>query len=230
DVFSNYLKAQEASPAAIVPADLQNDQVVIFDFSSQNPALDQFDLTDVGAMNRYVFGSIEKAGAKLGAGGYLEERAVYQKSAVFDTMEGASRSIHLGIDLWMPAGTPIFCPLAARVHSFQDNANFGDYGPTIILEHPGEITFYSLYGHLSRESLLDLAEGQVLKAGEKFAAFGSEAVNGNWTPHLHFQLILDMQGKKGDYIGVAPKSELDFYKKNCPDPNLILGIPGLESV
>ena len=47
-------------------------------------------------------------------------------------------------------------------------------------------------------------------------------VNGDYPPHLHFQIINDLQGNFGDYLGVCSANELDFYKENCPDPNLIL--------
>ncbi|WP_238593699.1 hypothetical protein, partial [Endozoicomonas atrinae] len=53
-------------------------------------------------------------------------------------------------------------------------------------------------------------------------------VNGHWPPHLHFQVISDLLDQKGDFIGVAPKSERDYYLSICPDPNLILGIPSLK--
>ena len=227
DYLIQTLKKHQGQFASVVDVDFQKDKYLVFDFSVNNAELERFDLTNVAEMNNYVFGSIEQAGAKVGVGGYDEDRMVYQKSEVFHTQEGA-RSIHLGIDIWLPAGSAIFTPLDATVHSFQDNANFGDYGPTIILEHLLDgVVFYSLYGHLSRASLDGLVEGKQIQKGEKFAEFGDETVNGNWTPHLHFQLIKDMMGKKGDFIGVASKSERKFYLNHCPNPNLIMGVEGL---
>ena len=84
------------------------------------------------------------------------------------------------------------------------------------------MSFHTLYGHLSRASLENLSVGKSIKAGEKFAELGSAEVNGDWPPHLHFQIVADMQGKEGDYPGVAAKADLDFYKQNCPNPNLLL--------
>jgi len=79
----------------------------------------------------------------------------------------------LGIDITAIAGTEIFAPLEGSVHSFQNNSSFGDYGPTIILEHnlDGEI-FYTLYGHLSLNSLDELSEGKEIKKGQKIAELG----------------------------------------------------------
>lgn len=172
-------------------------------------------------MEDYIWAQIRAAGADFAVGGYNEERSVYQQSSVFDT-ENGSRSIHLGIDIWLPAQTPIFAPLSGKVHSFANNAATGDYGGTIILEHELENTvFYTLYGHLSLDSLQNLYEGKVFEKGELLCRLGEPAENGGWVAHLHFQIIADMRGKKGDFIGVAPKSERDYYLALCPNPLLI---------
>jgi murein DD-endopeptidase MepM/ murein hydrolase activator NlpD len=47
--------------------------------------------------------------------------------------ETEERNIHIGLDLWIKAGTPILSALDGKIHSFI-SAGFGDYGPTIILE------------------------------------------------------------------------------------------------
>jgi murein DD-endopeptidase MepM/ murein hydrolase activator NlpD len=165
-------------------------------------------------------------GDRLYAGGYDEDRAIYD-GPVFTPADGEeARTIHLGVDIFAPAGTAVFAPLDGRVHSFQDNANPKDYGPTIILEHTvtAELTFYTLYGHLSRESLVGLHAGQAFAAGEKVATLGAFDVNGSWPPHLHFQVILDMGTALGDFPGVFRKSERARWKRVCPDPAPLLGI------
>lgn len=228
NILEDILKAHQDRFSSLVPIDLKKETYYIFDFSTQNKDLEAFNLSDVEKMTQYVFETLAQHHAKVGVGGYNEERAVYQKSKVFDN-EGGSRSIHLGIDIWMPAFTPLFAPLKAKVHSFQNNDNFGDYGPTIILEHQLENqTFYTLYGHLSLSSLDDLEEGKEIAQGEKIGEIGPPEVNGNWTPHLHFQVMKDMLNKKGDFIGVAPKSARAYYLDICPNPNLILGLPDLD--
>jgi murein DD-endopeptidase MepM/ murein hydrolase activator NlpD len=137
------------------------------------------------------------------------------------------RYIHLGVDIWMPAGTAVFAPLDAKVHSFADNIGYGNYGPTIILEHnpASEIRFYTLYGHLSRADLEVISIGKKIEKGQCFAHFGNAEENGNWAPHLHFQIILDMGNNVGDYPGVASNSMLKYEKYNCPDPNIIINCP-----
>ena len=112
------------------------------------------------------------------------------------------------------------------VHSFQNNEGNCNYGPTIILRHEinTELTFYTLYGHLSLESLDGLSVGKKIKLGEQVATIGEIPINGNWPPHLHFQIMLDMLGFEGDFPGVAFPAEKEIWKSICPDPKYLLKI------
>ena len=155
----------------------------------------------------------------------MEHRTIYARSKLFDTAD-EPRRLHLGVDIWAEAGTPVYSPLAGHIHSFNDNKSFGDYGPTIILAHDLDgLTLYSLYGHLSRKSLLGVSIGQRIDKNQAIGAFGTCQENGEWPPHLHFQLMFDMEGMEGDYPGVCRFSEKDKYTKNIPDPQLILRFP-----
>ncbi len=123
----------------------------------------------------------------------------------------------------VPVATEVHSPLDGIVHSFQDNKQTADYGPTIILEHHLDgVTFYTLYGHLSRSALKTLRVGQKIKKGQFIASVGTPQENGGWPEHLHFQIIDDMQGEKGNFIGVIEPSKVGYWAKRCPDPNLIL--------
>jgi murein DD-endopeptidase MepM/ murein hydrolase activator NlpD len=144
---------------------------------------------------------------------------------VFDAEKpGAEpRRLHLGIDIWGKPHTAVMAPLAGIVHSFAFNNNFGDYGVTIILTHIlDDITYYTLYGHLSLNDIKNLREGERIEKGDVFAEFGLPMENGHWPPHLHFQIIIDLENYKGDYPGVCKYSEREKYLSNCPDPDLIL--------
>ena len=162
---------------------------------------------------------LQSANADVAYGGYLEKRNLYQRSSVFQQPDTEARNIHLGVDLWTKSGTPVLAAWDGVIHSYQDNQAFGDYGPTIIIKHTfSETTFYTLYGHLHRANLTFLQIGQKVQAGEVIASLGVAEENGDYAPHLHFQIILDLQDKLGDYPGVCAASELDFYKSNCLDP------------
>jgi murein DD-endopeptidase MepM/ murein hydrolase activator NlpD len=192
-------------------------------FSPSNLDLERVDLKNTADFDRYVTQQLRSSGKIFGIGGYLEQRAIYQRSAAFATAEADFRNIHLGIDIWTEAGKPIFIPLEGKIHSFQNNVGFGNYGATIILEHElGEKKLYSLYGHLCLSDIENLAIGQEFKAGALIAHVGPFPENGDWPPHLHFQLMWDLLGNVGDFPGVCSQREIEKYTAICPNPNLIL--------
>ncbi len=157
-------------------------------------------------------------------GRYQEPRLVYQGD---NYLEGSNRrTIHLGIDVFAPAKTAVFAPMESTVLSVQDNVAEFDFGPTVILEHEIQenLKFWTLYGHLSRTSIVRLREGQKIKKGAPFATLGDKSENGNWSPHLHFQLITNLLGQKGNFSGVANFDYLDVWKRICPDPSMLLGV------
>lgn len=195
---------------------------IAIDLSEANEELKKINISSSDAFTGFIEDYLKKSGKKVAFGGYREVRKLYRRSELFQNTEEA-REVHLGLDFWAPAHTTVLAVLDGKIHSFKDNVNFGDYGPTIIIEHEwkGEL-FYSLYGHLSRSSLLDLQEGQQVKQGDKIAELGAPEENGDYAPHLHFQLIKELNEKRGDFPGVASKRELDFYLQNCPDPNLLV--------
>lgn len=198
------------------------DRLCPFDLTADNKELTSDIVDDTATFSAWAEDQLLKAGARYGTGGYNENRTIYNRSAHFDTGE-EPRRLHLGIDIWGRAGTPVYNFYDAKVHSFRNNDNFGDYGATVILEYELDgLTFYALYGHLSLSSLDGLTEGQTVPAGQQFAFFGIPGENGNWPPHLHFQLMFDMQGKKGDYPGVCQFSRKADFLANCPDPAMIL--------
>jgi len=162
---------------------------------------------EAGPGPRKETGPLDKGGAAAGSATHSEE----------------PRRLHLGIDVWGPAGTRVMSPLDGIIHSFAFNNNDSDYGATLILTHQlAGIGFHTLYGHLSLNSLKNLYEGKNISKGEVIGEFGMRFENGNWPPHLHFQLIRDMQGWRGDYPGVCRFSERATWMANCPDPDLIL--------
>lgn len=165
---------------------------------------------------------LKSLGKPFAIGGYGEDRKLYRRSAAFGDEHGRYRSVHLGIDIWAAAGTPVYAALDGVVHSFQDNAAQGDYGPTIILQHE---TVHTLYGHLDRASLRGLAVGQTVRQGQRIGALGDANENGGWPPHVHFQVIREMGSWRGDYPGVAFAHEREQALANCPDPNEILQLP-----
>ncbi|WP_040282827.1 peptidoglycan DD-metalloendopeptidase family protein [Psychroserpens damuponensis] len=199
-------------------------EYIILDLSITNTTLNTLNVSSSETLEHYIHSHKQNHSAKVAFGGYLETRNIYQRSTYFkNTDPETERNIHLGVDLWIAAETPILTPLDAEVHSFKNNTNHGDYGPTIILKHTVEHQeFFTLYGHLSLASIQNLKVGQTFKKGEQIATLGDASVNGDYAPHLHFQIIKDLQGYVGDYPGVCSKKDLEFYRENCLDPELLL--------
>jgi len=195
------------------------------DLSISNVDLSKIDMGNTNDFETYVENILQKNNAKVAFGGYNEERNLYKSSQLFNENEKEERNIHIGMDLWIKAGTPILAALDGTVHSFNYNAGLGDYGPTIILKHQLENhTFYTLYGHLSLESITEIEIGEAFKKGQKLATLGNSAINGDYAPHLHFQIIKNIGNYFGDYPGVCSKNDLEYYLENCPDPNILLKI------
>ena len=228
-LVSSLLLRHQATFGPVLPIDLNGPAVARLDFTASNPLVAAADLYDSAAFEQLINEMLVSQQATIGVGGYLENRVIYRRSEHFGPgVAVEARSLHLGVDVWLPAGISVFAPLPAVVHSLADNDTFGDYGPTVILQHELENTvFYTLYGHLSRRDLQLLRPGQRLEQGEAFATVGPFPENGDWPPHLHFQVIADLQGRVGDFPGVAPPSERNVWAAMCPDPNLLLQIDKL---
>lgn len=189
------------------------------DLSVTNKDLEAIDLSSVNQQQAYIDQVAQQKNASILYGGYLEKRNLYKHSSYFASENHNDRNIHLGIDFWCPAGSPVVAPLNGTVHSFNNNINPGDYGPTILLKHElGDKLVYTLYGHLSIESLAILSEGQPIQKGETIAFLGDHTVNGGYSPHLHFQVMLALDNNVGDYPGVCSQDQLAYYQKNCIDP------------
>lgn len=222
--YTSYLSFATKTGLKVLDASISLSEYKSIDLSVSNEDLKSIDITSAKEFEDYINAYLKRNNAKVAYGGYLEKRNLYNRSSNFNQNFGNNdRNIHLGIDLWCDAGTKVLAVLDGEIHSFKNNTQIADYGPTIILKHKfngGE--FHTLYGHLSVASLENLEVGQQIQQGQTIATLGAAEVNGDYAPHLHFQFIKDMQGKFGDYAGVSSKTDLEFYKNNCLDPNLLL--------
>lgn len=230
DVLGLWLHSHETDFYPVVDFDAANQKIAKLDLSPGNTNFGVKDYETTAALNSFIEKEKEKFGATYLIGGYNELRNMYLRSALFDSnlqpdlvAAEEPRNIHLGVDIWGAVHTKIYAPLDGVIHSFAFNNNFGDYGATIILQHQIKNgNFYSLYGHLALQDIEQIKTGQKICRGEQFAHFGAPNENGDWPPHLHFQLILNINNNKGDYAGVCKQSEAAFYLQNCPNPDVIL--------
>lgn len=212
----------------ILGTKFKRDDYCEMDLSIYNTEFEVLNVSTFEGLEAHVNETLINNDAKIGIGGYLENRPIYRTSELYSVEEENNRCIHLGIDLWTEADTKVFAPLDGVVHSFKYNNNPLDYGGTIILEHrfAGAI-FYTLYGHLSLKSLDSLLKGKVIEKGNCFCRLGDPKENGGWPPHLHFQLILDMLDNEGDFKGVSCESDMAYYSGLCPNPAVFFEVAGL---
>lgn len=218
-MLAEVLKAHKGQYQNLVPFRPGIDRVIRLDLSGENGELTPEVFGNTPLFSEYIESKIRQSGARYGIGGYLENRKVYARSRVFDATIGHEepRTLHLGLDIWGEAGTPVMAPYGGIVHSIGNHPEYGNYGATIILQHHlSHHTFFTLYGHLAFSDLTTKT-GKEVVGGEVFAHFGMPDENGHWPPHLHFQIIEDLEGYAGDYPGVCTLSRRQYFAANCPD-------------
>lgn len=209
----------------VIEGSIPYTQYVPIDLSISNMELSKIDISDSKAFEIFIENRLQGYNAKVAYGGYNEVRNLYNQAPLFNDEQSEERNIHIGMDLWIKAGTPVLAAIDGTVYGFDFNTGKGNYGPTIILKHTiKNQIFYTLYGHLSVESIENIEIGTIFKKGQTLATLGDSSVNGGYSPHLHFQIIKNIEDNFSDYPGVCSKKDLDYYLENCPDPNLLLKI------
>jgi peptidoglycan LD-endopeptidase LytH len=221
------LKKRKGSFHPVVPFEPARDKLLKLDFTENNKEISDEMLGDTNKFTGYINEKLKNSNARYGIGGYNEHRIVYRMSRVFDPVKPGDepRRLHLGTDIWGKPRTAVMAPMDGIVHSFGIHDEPGNYGTVIILSHrlDGKV-FFTLYGHLGQNSVKNLEEGDRVAAGDIFGELGIPAENGQWPPHLHFQIIIDLDNYRGDYPGVCKYSEREAYLANSPDPDLILNL------
>ncbi len=222
NIFVDYAPSAKAiSPVKLSPSTPWLDlSVGSLDFGTIDSLLDSPGLDQ--AINLLM----TEAKSTVAIGRYDEARAFYTTDAFASQGNDAPawRTVHTGMDFFTAPGTEVFAVLDGMVHSFANNTADRDYGPCVVLEHrvSNDLVFFTLYGHLSTDSLSGLALGKAIHKGDTIGRVGTLHENGHWPPHLHFQVILDMLGKQGDFPGVAFAHQRELWKSISPDPWLLL--------
>ena len=225
-----WLAANGGATASILDVDLRTAPSVVFDLSVGSRFLGADPgAAETPALTEKIFREMKRAGTSLGVGRYDEPRPLYAspRFGASGNPTDERRTVHLGLDLFVESGVAVRAPVDGVVCVAANNDAPLDYGPLVILQHEtddGE-KFFTLYGHLSKETLVGLKVGQRIGRGEEFARIGATEENGGWTPHVHFQIILDLLELGADFPGVAYASQRAVWTGLSPDPNLLLGIP-----
>ena len=180
-------------PLFVFDVDLRTVPSVVLDLSvgSQFLSANRRE-SETSALTRKICDVMEEAKVSIAIGRYDEARLLYS-SPLFGADPSPleeRRTIHLGMDLFAEPGTAIQAPIEGVIHTLANNAAPLDYGPLVILQHDaGDAgVFFTLYGHLDKESLARLKTGQRLARGEKFARIGGlrKTAAGHYTPFPNY--------------------------------------------
>lgn len=231
EAFKNWAKNKEFSLQDLFPTVVKKEAIHI-DLSIHNTLV-----RTINEFNNLLYFEEKleeiqvKNTTKIIAGGYLEKRALYTSDNYKrNTKTGIEkRDTHLGVDFWLPAKTPVNTILDGEIVCITDDNFEKGYGGLLILKHRTENNvFYTLYGHLSLASIAHHKIGNFLLKGTEIGVLGNASENGNWVPHLHFQIMLTLLDFKNDFPGVAYESEIDYWKSICPNPNLLFKLKALD--
>lgn len=156
-----------------------------------------------------------------GIGKYNEHRPGMYTGDLFEI---EVRTIHMGIDIGAPVGTPVFAFDDGRILHQGYNSEPYDYGHVMVTEHrdPDGNLFWVLLGHLSKDSVAHLPTGSEFNKGDLLGWIGNKSENGGWNPHLHIQLTTE-RPETHDLPGVVSIQERQEALKRFPDPRNILG-------
>ena len=227
--FENWAKKHNFSLVDLFPT-IQRNQIHHLDLSVSSAfAGHQEEFNNLDLFQFKIDQLQKEVPNKILTGGYLEPRSLYTSSE-YDTIGNygrQSRSIHLGIDFWLPIYTPVHALFDGEVVVAVNNEGDKEYGGLIVLKHQQDnFCFYTLYGHNTIESVQHHAVGDVIKKGKQVAVLANYPENGNWAPHLHFQVMLSLLDYKNDFPGVGYFHQIEVWKSICPDPNLLFKLDG----
>ena len=225
--YDQWLKNNKKNLASVIAVDFSKTPFLKLDLQVDSLELgNNNDFSTIEQFDKTIKRMLEEAGVDYGLGGYGEVRPFYSTDAykVMGNDGPHWRTVHLGVDVWAPAETVVYAPLDGTIFKVKNNAGERDYGPTIILKHEinDQLTFYTLYGHLSLSANQKLKVGDKVIKGSPLTRIGPAPENGNWPPHLHFQILLDPLEGDGDFPGVAFPSEQEVWKSICPNPNIFI--------
>ena len=229
NAVTHWLQTHRSEIGPIVEPDLQSENIPVFDLSVGSPEIGNLPETrDTSLLAQKLAGRMQAAHSPAGIGRYDEVRIIHTSvEQRVETNDGpAWPTIHLGLDLFLAAGSPVYAPLAGVVHSLGTNDEPSRCA-TLVLEHTvpeGTLTFYTLYGNVDPDSLITFSKGMSVQQGMQIACTGGESTDDGLPPHLHFQLITDMLDRQGYFPAYALPDERDVWLSLCPGPNLIVGI------
>ncbi len=232
DKFKNWATKKQFYLTELFPT-IQKKDIELLDLSVSSTWIGQQDDFNNIDLFQYKLNQLQKKHpTKIISGGYLEPRPLYTSNS-YDKIGNygpESRTIHLGIDFWLPENTPVHALFEGEIVIAVNDHGNKEYGGLIVVKHlEAELEFYTLYGHLDPEGILHYQKGESIEKGQKIGVLGNQFVNGNWAPHLHFQVMLTLLDYTNDFPGVAYANQIAVWKSLCIDPNTLFKINNLQT-
>lgn len=168
-------------------------------------------LADPGFCAAWVEYLSRTHGNRFTYGGYMEDRRFLWRN----TYLTPPHTTHLGVDVNLPMGTPIVCPIEFELlEAFYDGDQNGGWGGRVLVETKHGLV---LFAHI----VTGLACKKYYRGNTIVGYIADQSCNGGWYPHLHVQAINDIRLMKN----------LDGYsrmykdiRKDYPNPLPLLGI------
>jgi len=188
------------------------------DLSEDGPHVEAVRNLSQRDLDKYIKAIQAEHGVAWSLSGERERRmAMYR-------MFGLTESyLHIGLDVNVPAGTPLFAPfdcvVVAKGYDTRDGG--GGFGGNITLkvEGYGE-TFYLMFGHLAKH--IGRKVGDFVKAGEHFANTGDWTENGGWFDHTHVQVLTQKAFAQNLIWGFVRPSDYPNPDEYSPSPMRII--------
>lgn len=209
----------------VVAAALDRDHVAILDASLAPERLLHSSRDGGDNLTAWWRAEIARVAPRIGIGRYAENRGIYDHPDA--PREANPRKIHHAIDIFLPAGTEVLCPYPGTIEDFANDTDHHGFGGILILRHETDqgVPFWTFYGHLAPGELTGLKRGQNVTKGAVIGKLAAEAENGDWPPHLHFQLMTHLMGWDAlEVIGISWASQWELWREICPNPNIILNV------
>src|SRR5699024_6909852 len=107
-----WLAGRQADMHSVLDVDLRRCRKIVYDLSGADGSA--VSLTEEQrAQTERMFAELAAAGAAVGVGRYREDRRCYQGAQFAG--QGEARTVHLGIDLFVAAGAPVYAPLTGVI-------------------------------------------------------------------------------------------------------------------
>jgi 4-aminobutyrate aminotransferase-like enzyme/Ser/Thr protein kinase RdoA (MazF antagonist) len=147
-----------------------------------------------------------------GLGRYGEARLMYSQT----NSAAEPGTVHLGVDVFAPAGTPVRAPFEGVIERIEGNRLCLRHGPGLRV----------VLGRIQPS----VRAGERVARGQTLGAVAEAATGEPLPAHLHCQLDLRGPGEPAGppLPALIPPGEREVWLSLCPDPNLVLGFANLQ--